>query len=96
MSLVEELFEAGVPFKKAGVVLADLAPSEAAQLSLFAETRAIKESPVTNLVLALNERFGIETVQIGRHTKAVNWQSRQEHISPLYTTQWSQLAVVKA
>lgn len=96
MSLVDQLFEADVPFKKAGVVLADLVPEHAAQPSLFCEIQTVHDSPVTSLVMALNERFGIETVQIGKQTKGVAWQSRHEQVSPSYTTQWSQLAVAHA
>ena len=51
---------------------------------------------ITDLVMELNERFGIETVQLGKHTKVMDWQSKHEQVSPSYTTQWSQLAVVKA
>lgn len=96
MDLVDELFEADVPFKKAGVILSDLAPLGTHQSSLFPEDNKPLESVLTNLVMELNKRFGIETLQVGKQTSAKSWQSKHEHVSPSYTTQWSELVVVKA
>jgi DNA polymerase V len=60
------------------------------------EVNEVAIDTVTSMVMGLNKRFGIETVQIGKHTATKSWQSKHEHISPAYTTQWSALAVVKA
>lgn len=96
MSLVEALYEPGVPFKKVGVVVADLSSVYGAQPSLFIDERTPTTSPITDVVIELNKRFGIETIQVGKHSKHVQWQSRHEQVSPAYTTQWTHIAIVKA
>lgn len=95
MRLVEQLYEAGVPYKKAGISLSKFIPEAYVQTSLFAPA-VKKDTRLGDTIDALNARYGRESVQLGRHTHAEGWQSKQEKKSPAYTTDWSAVPVVTA
>jgi DNA polymerase V len=97
LQLVERLFEPGVPYKKAGIMLGRFTPTDSAQPTLF---QATLEPKFSETVLAtvdhLNAQFGRSTVTLGRQTKSPDWVARHDQVSPAYTTNWSELKVVKA
>jgi DNA polymerase V len=97
MALVSSLFEAGVPYKKAGIMLGQFTPMTVAQPALFATA---EEAPLSEAVLqtvdALNLQFGRSTVTLGRQTKSPDWVARRDNVSPAYTTNWSELPIVSA
>lgn len=93
-ALVKELFETGVPYKKAGVILTDLVPESVVQTNLFAEAQTGNE--LMSTVDQINSSFGQQTLRIGAQSKQATWSSRKDKLSPAYTTQWENLADVKA
>ncbi len=95
MRLVEQLYEAGVPYKKAGIALGAFIPEGYLQTSLFA-TDTKNDGLLDATIDRLNARYGHESIQLGRHSLPERWQSRQEKLSPAYTTDWSAVATVKA
>jgi DNA polymerase V len=95
MRLVEQLYEPEVPYKKAGITLGAFVPEGYAEQSLFAsETK--QEGLLDSVIDRLNARYGHESILLGRHSQSEKWQSRQEKLSPAYTTDWSRLATVRA
>tara|TARA_B100000508_G_scaffold91716_1_gene71546 strand:+ start:13637 stop:14887 length:1251 start_codon:yes stop_codon:yes gene_type:complete len=93
---VDELYEEGVPYKKAGVVLSGLVPAGAGQQSLFTEGSTDQENPLLQVVDSLNGQSGQELILIGSRLKTKKWQTRRESRSPAYTTNWRDVATVKA
>jgi DNA polymerase V len=93
--LTESLFEAGVPYKKAGVVLAGFTSVDAAQQSLFADESTLKSDALMPVIDLLNKRLGKDAVTIGSHHKVSKWQALSELKSPSYTTRWSDVREVK-
>ena len=94
---VDRLFEAGVPYKKAGVVLGQFVPDSVVQTSLFATHETTKkEDSLMQTIDGLNARFGREMVQVGRQTAGATWTAKCADISPAYTTDWQALPTVKA
>ncbi|MFO3797043.1 MAG: DUF4113 domain-containing protein [Anaerolineales bacterium] len=49
-----------------------------------------------NALDAINNRWGRGTLQSGRVAKQTEWGMRRELLSPSYTTNWSELFVLKA
>lgn len=92
--LVRQLFEPGVPYKKAGVVLSGIVPRATVAPSLFATPSSVSE--LFSAIDTLNDRFGPETVSIGRTGREDRWQPSKEHVSPRYTTSWSEIRTVMA
>ena len=97
MRLTEQLYEAGVPYKKAGISLGRFVPAGVVQPSLFLGETSPQSTQILNQTVDfLNTQIGREMVQIGRQAKMNTWSARQENLSPAYTTAWSELAIVRA
>lgn len=83
----------GYGWRKAGVLLLDLAEPGDAPASLF----DIMEAP-DNLMSAIdkiNARYGRGTARLGMAHRDAQWHMRRENLSPRFTTRWSELPVVK-
>lgn len=93
---LETLYEAGVPYKKAGVTLASLQPAGNTELQLFDTETATKSSRLMDLVDSLNNKGGREVIVMGSRLRTGAWQVRREACSPAYTTKWTDVAVAKA
>jgi DNA polymerase V len=94
--LVEKLYSAGVPYKKAGILLFNLEPDTEEQLSIFATTETERTRHISPVIDGINQRLGKGSVLVGSRLKGKEWQSSQESRSPAYTTVWKDIAVVRA
>lgn len=95
--LFAELYESGVPYKKAGIIVGLITESSYQQADLFMTTDPYKDSDeVLSVMDTLNQRFGKDTVTLGRSGHSGAWQPSRTLLSPHYTTQWSDLISVKA
>lgn len=89
----EQLYEAGVPYKKAGVVLSGLVPQGYVQPDLF--SAAQPNAGVDTVTDSLNRRFGPGTIRpalVLDNRPKVSANLR----SPRYTTTWNDIPTVKA
>lgn len=91
------IFREGFQYKKAGVMLMDLAPNSIAQGSLFDAPRPRENSVRVMAALdALNQRFGRDAVHLGSAGLAPRWAMRAENKTPCYTTRWDELPTARA
>ncbi|MBP3730215.1 MAG: Y-family DNA polymerase [Mailhella sp.] len=96
---VEVMFQSGVPYGKAGVILFDLFERGKVQGSLLTmadEAHVARRNALMLSLDAANLRYGRGTVKFGAEGlgKGV-WALKQDHKSPSYTTCWDELAVAK-
>lgn len=96
MKAIEALYEPGVPYKKAGILLADFVPKSGAQMSFFEEAKDLKTKQLVPLLDEVNRRIGKGGIVLGARLKTDRWQSSQVKRSPAYTTNWKDIARVKA
>lgn len=89
--LVEQMFQPGFEYKKAGVVLSEIAPVSHRQADLLAPQQQHQSNSLMIALDSLNKRFGRETVKVSTQGAYKEWQMRQERKSPNYTTSWSEL-----
>ncbi len=94
-ALVDQLYELGVPYKKAGVYVGGFSPKTLVQPSLFGGDRQLQVSPLNAVLDTFNTRYGQDIVTVGTQTKERSWLSKSEQKSPAYTTRWSDLATVR-
>jgi DNA polymerase V len=94
--LLETLFEPGIPYQKAGVVLGLLSPVEIQQESLFETGRSIATASLMPIIDQLNLRQGKEVLLLGSRLRSDSWRSRAEVQSSAYTTRWSDIATATA
>ena len=96
MDLVDEIYQPGVPYKKAGVLLAEFTPKAVQQLSMFASKEEEKTASLMPVIDALNRNMGRDSIVLGSRLQSRKWQSSRESKSPAYTTDWMELKTVKA
>ena len=96
--LIMDLYEEGVPYKKAGISLQGFVPEQAEQATLFGAEESQKTEDwkeVQGVMDELNRR-GRDTLLLGSRLRENLWQAKKDARSPAYTTSWKELAEVKA
>lgn len=93
--VVDGEFRHGIPYARAGVVLEDLGPAGEAP-GLFGLDDEDARDGVMDLVDAVDGRWGRGTLRLGAEGFHHPWRTRHEHLSPRYTTRWSDLPTVSA
>ncbi|CAN1541121.1 DinP Nucleotidyltransferase/DNA polymerase involved in DNA repair [Sphingomonadaceae bacterium] len=89
LRIFERIWRDGYGWRKAGVLLLDLAAPSAVPASLF----DVPE-PLDGLMEALdqiNARFGRGKARLGLTGKNAEWRMRQENLSPNFTTRWDDI-----
>lgn len=96
-TIMRDLYDSEVPYKRAGVVASRLVPESALSGSLFATTATTRsEKKIDTVVDALNQKFGLDSVRLGTQLGAKSWDAARAYHSPRYTTDWSELVLIKA
>lgn len=93
---VRTLYEKGVPYKKAGVVVSGLIPNEYVPTSLFESPKHRSISAIDTLTDDINKRFGKLTLRPARVMLTAAFAPKLGKRSPRYTTEWTDIASVKA
>lgn len=96
--LLKRIYVPGHSYQRAGVLLMDLVSPRFAQADLFAETAQAQHSAALMKTLdAINSKMGKGVLRFageGVDEKA-GWRMKQQLRSPRYTTQYSELRVVR-
>lgn len=88
------LFRKGYGYKKAGVILTGIVPEDTVQLDLYDTADRMKHSRLMKVMDDINTRIGHGTLTMA--TESVEGiRMKRQHLSPQYTTRWSDILVVK-
>lgn len=85
MNAVSDIYRQGIKYKRAGVIVTGLVPTENHQLDFFAQENP-KHKPLMRAMDYLNERFKSDKVKLASQDLERTWKMRQERLSPKYTT----------
>jgi len=104
MEKLEEVFQSGVSYKRAGIYVGDLKGLDGRQMNLFSkhDVKDIdKEIRRGEAFEELSGRYGPSVIKtaaaIKRNPKSEKaWRSRADIRSPEYTTSWKDIAVIHA
>ncbi len=91
--IAELLWRDGYKYKKAGIVLSDIAPVSVVQADLL-EPASTSDTKLMRAIDGLNARFGRGTVKVSTGGMRYGWAMRQERKSPNYTTEWDAVPCV--
>ncbi len=94
LEALNTVYRAGIPYKKAGVILLDIHSEALAQPSLFGAPNPRREKLMRTLD-GLNSKFGAGAVSYGQVPQSRTWYMNQQHRSRRYTTHWRDLPVAK-
>ncbi len=95
LELIEQLFEPGKEYKKAGVILSGLEPDETIQANLFASHAKNSQRFLMDMIDNVNFSMRNDILKFASSGTEKNWKMRQELRSPRYTTRWKELREVK-
>ncbi len=111
MQGLNAVYRKGMAYKKAGVVLSGISSAQSVQMSLFnqnEEKNIEKKERLSKLIDKINGTAGMNTVHLASqmpHNECESSKSksgdvflnnlRREHISPKYTTEWTDIMRVK-
>ena len=97
--LLQEIYQAGYPYMKAGIMYFGLYKEHTIQknlLSIQNEENEIKAEKLMQSLDIINQRYGKQAIKFGAEgiTKAA-WHMKQEHKSPYNPRDIHQLPIVK-
>ena len=95
IGLVEQLYEKGHVYKKAGVMLSGLVPDSSLQGNLFVPAAQNGNRFLMNAVDNINFSMREDTVKFGSSGMNKSWKMRQELRSGRYSTRWEELRTVR-
>jgi DNA polymerase V len=95
--ILREIYRDGYKYKKAGILISGIVPSDCRQTDLFAPAgRTELESRLSATLDAINRKHGKKSLVFASEGMLQSWQMRRGKLSPSYTTKWDELAVAKA
>ncbi len=94
---LQQVYDPDFGYKKAGVVLFDLHPQTARQLTFTdAPAKIDRTAQLMQTVDELNTRYRTRLVRhAAEHPENQKWRSKRELRSPAYTTSWAELRTVQ-
>ncbi|HVT63410.1 MAG TPA: Y-family DNA polymerase [Legionellaceae bacterium] len=95
MSL-KKIYKQGFIYKKVGICFDVLIEKHHQQIELFPASDAFQNKEAfLNILDTINHKFGRQTLKLAAEGINTTWKMRQQQLSPCYTTQWSDLCLVK-
>ena len=91
---VKTMFKKGIHYKKAGVIVTGLVPTNNHQLNLFLHENP-KHKPLMSAIDHLNKKFKTNTIKLANQDLQQTWKMKQERLSPKYTTKINDIITVK-
>lgn len=94
VAIVDQLYEKGKLYKKAGVVLSGIVPDESIQGNLFVPATKNCERILMDMIDNINFSQRDDVLKFASSGTTRDWKMRQELRSPRYTTRWDELCEV--
>jgi DNA polymerase V len=93
---LEKIYKPGYRYKKIGVFLAEIVSQDRIQLNLLSLDYPHERNRILMQVVdKINQRLGPDSVRFAAEGMKQEWHMRRRLLSPRYTTQWSEIPVVK-
>jgi len=98
LSALPAVYDSEGAYRKAGVILMNIQSIESWQLSLLSgDNKRDEKVSLMSTVDRLNKKYGKGTVwHASESRQSIQWQSRRKLVSPRYTTQLSELPVLRS
>lgn len=92
--LVEQIFEEGITYEKAGVIFTELVPDRLSQGNFFAPQGSSEQRYLMSQVDNVNFSMRNEKVKFAAAGITKPWKMKQELLSSRYTTRWNELRLM--
>ena len=87
------MFKKGIAYKKAGIILTGLVPSNNYQLNIF-DWENSNHQPLMNAIDKINYKFS-DKIKLANQDLKKTWKMKQDYLSPNYTTNIQDIIKVK-
>lgn len=94
VQLVDQLYEKGQLYKKAGVMLSGIVPDDSIQGNLFVCESRNSERKLMNMIDNVNFSQRDDVLKFAASGTTRDWKMRQELRSARYTTRWAELPAI--
>ena len=94
-ALTESIFKDGLKYKKAGVMLLDIAPDSIASNTLFSNLDYDKNETIMKALDDMNKRYGRDFVRFASSGLRRTWSMKSEQCSPRFTTEWDEILKIR-
>ena len=91
---LQKIFKEDIHYKKAGVMIMGLIPTEERQLTLFQNNNE-KHLAVMKSLDKIHQRFGPHRIKLANQDLKRTWKMKQEHLSHRFTTELNEIIIVK-
>ena len=91
---LRKIFKDGVSYKKVGVMIMGLVPTQKRQLSLF-ENKNTKHVALMQRLDQIHKRFGPNQIKLANQDLNRTWKMKQEHLSNRFTTELTEVITVR-
>jgi DNA polymerase V len=94
VQMLKEVFEEGEIYKKAGVMVTEIIPENQKQFHLFEEENP-KHLKLMKVMDDYYKKTGERKIRLGNQDLKKTWKMKQDHLSPKYTTDFTQILAIK-
>ena len=91
---VTAIFKEGIKYKRAGVIVTGIVPTNNHQLDLFQHENP-KHKPLMHAIDGLNAKYADYKIKLASQDLERTWKMRQERLSPRYTTDINDIITIK-
>jgi DNA polymerase V len=96
LSGLKKIYQKGLLYKKAGVIVSGIVNETHVQGNLFDDPNHSRYKDISKIADQLNQRFGRDSVKLAVQGNSPEWKLKQQRLAPRYTTRWDELLKVKA
>ncbi|WP_296317947.1 Y-family DNA polymerase [Winogradskyella sp. UBA3174] len=94
VNAVKSIYKTGIKYKRAGVIVTGIVPTDNYQLNLFNKEDP-KHKPLMSAIDTINKKYKGHKIKLGNQDLDRTWKMRQERLSPRYTTNINDIITVK-
>lgn len=96
-TVLQQLYQPGKQFRKAGIILESLVPEDCFQKDLFVPNDKNNEklNKLMNIIDTLNEEFGHNLIHSVAEGVSSGWKMKQNRRTSRFTTRWNELLTIK-
>ncbi len=87
------IFKKGYHYKKAGVIVLDITPDNARQITLFEDSDP-RHIQLMKVMDKMNQLIGHHKIKLASQDLGRTWKMRQERLSPRYTTRLDEVIII--
>lgn len=92
---INVLFKENTKYVKVGVMLSALHPKQQHIDDLWQPLALIEQrNQLMRTLSEMKNRYGADCIQVGYHSLHQQWQMKQQHRSPRYTTCWNEILLI--